>query len=61
MARIGAPWGIDHGKATIPFTTIAEIRNRFNQGASVIDMAVEYKIPEFTIRDWVAMKTRISH
>ena len=60
MSKMGAPYGIRHGKATVPDSVIKKIRNRFyDKGASIKKMAVEFKISEYTIRDWVSFKTRV--
>ena len=58
--KMGSPHGERHGKVKVPDSTVKEIRDRFyDRGDSVIRMSREYGIPEFTIRDWVAFKTRV--
>ena len=60
MAKMGAPYGIRHGRATVPDSTVREIKDRFyDQSETVKAMAAEYGIPEYTIRDWVSFKTRV--
>lgn len=56
--RMGAPHGIRHGKATVPFPEVEKCRDLHESGLNVRDIANKtgYKID--TVRDWVYYRTR---
>lgn len=60
MRKNGAPYGERHGKTRHPDSLVKQVRDRYyDQGHSVREMADELGIPEYTLRDWVAFKTRV--
>ena len=60
MAKMGAPYGIKHGKAIVLDSTVKEIRDRYyDKGHTVRKMAKEYGISENTIWDWIKYFTRV--
>lgn len=62
MSRMGAPYGERHGKAKVPDSIVREIRDRhYDNGDPIPELAREYNIPYYTVRDWVQFRTRVHH
>ena len=57
---LGAPLGIDHPKAYIPFEIIQRVRWAKYRGRTLSWIQSRYPdIPRDTLRDWIYRRTRI--
>jgi hypothetical protein len=56
--RMGAPYGIAHGKATVPFETVEAVRTAHENGDKPAVLAKRYGLSVNTINDWVHFRTR---
>jgi len=61
----GAPHGIEHGRATIPFSVVEAARDLYEAGIkpkqvhSIIEQKLGRKVSYNTLSDWLYYKTRI--
>ena len=55
---IGAPHGIRHGKATVPFSEVERCRDLHESGLNVHQIADKTGYPSNTVRDWIYYRTR---
>lgn len=61
-SKNGAPLGERHGKVKVTDATVLEIRKRhYDQGHTMPDLAREYCVPYYTVRDWCNMVARVPH
>ena len=65
IKKVGAPYGLDHGKATIPFSIVEEARDLHEAGKKprvihdLIEAKIGHKISRNTLDSWLYFRTRI--
>lgn len=56
---MGAPYGTDHGKATVGFSVVEQARDMHEyEGKNIDAIAAEIGVKKDTVRDWVYYRTR---
>jgi hypothetical protein len=58
MTKMGAPYGTDHGKATVGFSVVEQARDMHEEGKNIDAIAAEIGVKKDTVRDWVYYRTR---
>jgi transposase len=58
MSKMGAPYGLSHGKAKADFNTVELARDRHEEGKNIDAIAAELGVKKDTVRDWVYYRTR---
>jgi len=60
MNKIGAPFGMDHGKAKVEFSIVERCRDLHEYDKmNTREIAELMGLSKETIRDWVGFRTRI--
>lgn len=61
----GAPYGMEHGRATVPFSMVEAARDLHDGGmkpkqiCKVIEQKMGRKLSLNTLSDWLYLKTRV--